>query len=202
MLTRWKVSVALTFALALVAMTLQGCQAPTIPFVSSAGAKAMPSLPAGWTWYRDGARPFAVPVPPNSQAHGYWNEVYKGDRCQQKVDLVPPVSQRGYGEGSPDRNGPELISVVVAVTCREFEPAQDNQHLTPAGTTVVGGEHAAFYTQIDEAGDQRVAIAHFGGEQYVCAYAYEFGDATPQAGDQAQVAIFDTVLKDFTYSGK
>jgi hypothetical protein len=88
------------------------------------------------------------------------------------------------------------------VTCGDFVPARDNQHLIPAGTTVVGGEHAAYYTQIDEAGDQRVAIAHFGGEQYVCAYAYEFVDATPSADDQAQVAIFETVLKDFTYYGK
>lgn len=67
---------------------------------------------------------------------------------------------------------------------------------------MLGGEHAVFYTQIDEAGDQRVAIAHFGGQQYVCSYSYEFGDATSSAGDQAQVAIFDTVLKDFSYYGK
>ncbi len=202
---RWTFVGALMLSLALVAVSLPGCQASTIPFVASASAKTMPTQPAGWTWYRDGARPIAVPVPPKWQAHGYWNEIYVGDRCQRKVDLVPPVTQRGYVEGSPDRNGPELISIVVSVTCREFDPARDNHNLTPAGTTFVGGAHATFYMQLmqlDDAGDQRVVIAHFGGEQYVCSYAYEFGDATPQAGDQVQVAIFNTVLKDFIYLGK
>lgn len=196
---RWKVSVALTFALALVAMTLPGCQASTIPVVSS--AKPTPTLPAGWTWYRDTQFPFAAPVPPGWQAHGFWNWTDPSDKhCEREVDLVPPVSQLGYTH-DPNRLFEE-VTIVVKNSCGDFVPARDNRNLSPSGQVRIGDTSGTLYTQIDEAGDQRVAIARLGGHQYVLTLTYEFGDATPSAGDQAQVAIFNTVLKDFTYFGK
>lgn len=183
-----------------VPLTLAGCQITVGPL--TVGAAPTPTLPNGWTWYHDSVYLFDVPVPPGWRANGYWNEMRVGDRCQRKVDLVPPISQRVYMP-APDRQGPELVSIVIPVTCPDFIPAVDNRHLAPAGTTKIDGATASLFTQIDEAGDQRVAIARFGGRQFVFSYYLEYGPSTPtQADDSAQIALYNTILQDFTYRGK
>lgn len=190
----------MTSGLLCVLLALAGCQLPFAP--PTAGASPTPTLPSGWTWYHDSVYPFDAPIPPGWKVYGYWNNVYSGDHCQRKVDLVPPVSQAGYRYASPDRQGPEFVSIVVAGTCPDFVPAYTDKHLSPAGTATIDGATATLYMQRDEAGDARVAITRFGGRQYVFYFTYEYGTATPQSGAQTQLTLFATLLKGFVYHGK
>ncbi len=192
---------ALASGLFCVLLALAGCQLTVGPLsLGPTPTPKLPTLPSGWTWYHDSVYPFDAPVPPHWQAHGYWNNVYSGDHCQRKVDLVPPVSQVGY-QSDPNRLF-EFISIVVATTCPDFVPAYTNKHLSPAGTGKIDGTSATLYTQIDEAGNDHAAITRFGGRQYVFYFYYEYGTATPQAGAKAEIGVFETLLKDFVYHGK
>lgn len=192
---------ALMSGLLCVLLALAGCQFSSGPLsLGPTPTPPPPTLPSGWTWYHDSVYPFEAPVPPGWQAHGYWNEISRGDHCQRKLDLVPPVSQDVY-QSNPYRL-PEFISITIATTCPDFVPARDNQHLSPAGKTTIVGAAASMYTQIDDLGDQRVAITRFGGHQYVFSFYNEYGSANPQSDDAAQLALYDTLLKDFVYQGK
>ena len=182
-------------------LALAGCQFAIGPLsLGPTPTPSLPTLPSGWTWYHDSVYPFDAPITPGWQAHGYWNDLHSGDRCQRKVDLVPPVSQASY-RSDPERLF-EFISIVVVDTCPDFVPARDNQHLSPVGTGKVDGVSATLYTEIDEAGNDHVAITRFGGRQYIFTFYYEYGTATPQSGAKAEIGVFNTLLKDFNYHGK
>ncbi len=190
-------------ALLCILLALAGCQASVGSFtVGAAPASLTPTLPSGWTWYHDSVYPFDAPVPPGWQAHGFWHWVSRTpEKCQREVDLVPPVSQAGY-VSNPDRV-PEIVKITVANTCPDFVPARDNHWLTPAGTSTIAGASAAVYTAIDDVSDQRVAIARFGGRQYVFNFYNQYGGgANARAHDAAQVALYATILKGFVYHGK
>lgn len=189
-------------ALALALLALAGCQLTLGPLsFGPTPTPAPPALPSGWTWYHDNVYSFDLPVPPGWQAHAYWNDMYVGDHCQRKVDLVPPASQSVYII-APDRQGPELVSLAIAVTCPDFDPAQDSHWLRPAGTMTIDGARATLYTASDDIGDQRMAITRFGGHQYTFSYYDEYGPTTPQSQDAAEVALYQLILKDFRYRAR
>lgn len=195
----WRMWPACVVAVAVALLALAGCQLTVGPLaLGPTPTPTLPTLPSGWTWYHDSALSFAVPVPPGWQTHGYWNDMHQGDHCQRKVDLVPPASQSVYVI-APDRQGPELVSVSAMVTCLDFIPSVDDHWLRPAGTARIDGATASLYTAIDDIGDQRVAIARFGGHQYTFSYYDEYGPVTPQSQDAAQVALYEQILKGFRY---
>lgn len=190
---------ALMSGLLCVLLALAGCQLAVSPL--SFGPMPTPTLPSGWTWYHDSVYPFDAPVPPGWQAHGFWYWFTRTpEKCMREVDFVPPVSQIGY-VSNPERV-PEMVKISVANTCPDFVPAVDDQHLSPAGTTTIDGASASVYTEIDDLGDQRVAITRLGGHQYVFSFYSEYGSANPRSGDAAQLELYNTVLKGFVYHGK
>lgn len=189
---------SLLFAL----LTLGGCQASVGSFtVGAAPASPTPTLPRGWTWYHDSVYPFDAPVPPGWQAHGFWNWTSSTpEQCQREVDLVPPVSQAGY-VSNPDR-APELVKIVVYASCADASAGQPSHWFAPADATTIDGVSASVYTAIDDVGDQRMAIARFGGLQYDFSFYNEYGPVNPRADDAAQVDLYATILNGFLYHGK
>lgn len=197
---KWKVAVigvALLISIAVLTITV----GPGVISAVSSRGSARPTLPPGWTWYHDSVYPFDAPIPPGWQAHGYWNWIgFNNDKCTRTLDLVPPVTQPRYAP-SPDGVSPEVVTLVIPTSCADFVPAMTDPHLKPSGAITIDGAKASVYMQLDEVGDQRAVIVRFGGRQYDFHFYYEYGPQTPQSGDAAQVALFNMILKNFTYHG-
>lgn len=196
-LRRWRAPWSMLFIVLLAALALPGCQVGPLTI----GAATPPTLPHGWSWYRDSAYPFDTPVPPGWQAHGYWYW-YTRDKqlCDRVVDLVPPASQPTYIEGNPDGVW-NAVRITIPNTCPEWTTA-DLHGWTHAPTTTVAGTAAQRYTRSDEAGIQQYVVTKIGGRQYVFYFDYSYTSATPQPQASRRLAIFDTILKDFFYHGQ
>lgn len=159
---------------------------------------SLPQLPKGWSWYHDHVYPFDLPVPAGWQAFGYWNEYVTGDHCVREVDLIPATWASTYHYDL--ERVPEYVSLIVPTTCANRDP-QNDQHLTPAGSTTLDNRSASLYTEIDQVGDIRAVVAQFGGHQYLLYFYNQFDAQHNPPPDASQVAIFNTVRENFTYHG-
>jgi hypothetical protein len=97
---------------------------------------------------------------------------------------------------------PERFTVSVSGACGEWNLPEDNHNFTSANQSVtVNGASASLWTSDDDYHVRRVALAHFGGHQYVFDLEYDFGPDTPASGASAQLAIYMQVLQGFKYTG-
>lgn len=189
---------AVVGALLFTLLVLAGCQVRIGPL--NLGKPTAPRLPHAWTWYHDSQYPFDAPIPPGWQAQGYWFWVTRDkEHCLRRVDLVPPVSQPGYAS-NPDRL-PAVVQIVIPTTCSGWGVAQEHDW-TDAGATTIDGASAQQYAKSDEAGIQQMAIAHLGGHQYIFYFSYEYTTETPQSQAPADIALYQTILKNFFYHGQ
>lgn len=94
---------------------------------------------------------------------------------------------------------------MIAVTCPDWIPS-DNPHLTPETQPItISGARAILYRHMGpeaESGINQMAVARFGGHQYLFTDNYTYTSVTPVAQAQENRAIYQEVLHGFIYSGK
>lgn len=200
-LKRWRAQRNMLVIALLATLALAGCQVGPLTIGAAASPK-LPTLPHGWSWYHDSVYPFDAPVPPGWQAHGYWFwYISEAQSCARIVDFVPPGSQQGYVEGTPDGLGHGVRLTIPKDNCPPWGPAQLHGW-THDKVTAIAGTSAQRYTKSDENGVQQYVVAQLGGRQYLFSFDYSYTLSRPPAQASSQVALFDTILKDFAYHGK
>jgi hypothetical protein len=160
------------------------------------------SLPAGWTWYHDTRFPFQLPIPPGWHAGAFSDGPLNDETCGWVVGILP-----GYLPGPPDKGAleyaPEEISVIVNISCPEWQPSDDPHFVPEAHSITISGATATLYdNDIPGYGVERVAVMRFGGHQYrVFMGADPSRRPVSDATVQRDLAFYKHVLRSFTYHG-
>jgi hypothetical protein len=163
-----------------------------------------PPLPEGWSWYHDVRFPYQAPIPPGWQTVAFNDWTYGTPRdCVRKAFFLPPGSHTEAEFLSPAPRVPEYISIETMVDCPE-RTASDNPNYQPLhDSLVIGGAPADFYGYgPDGYGLHRLAVAHFGGHQYLMTFVYEYESTiSPAQRQQHDLDWYMQVLRGFKYTG-
>lgn len=159
-------------------------------------------LSSSETSYYDAAFHFHLPVPIGWRANGYAVYYRAGDNCGHEVDLIPPVSEATYRQSPPGDGGVEVIRLFIPIACPGWSPLDQPQVAAHARTITISGKSATLYDgSLDGPAVDRMAVAHFGGHEYDFGFHYEVTSKTPSDQGEAQLALFMSELRGFTYTG-
>lgn len=172
----------------------------TLLVLAGCGQSTASALPAGWTWYHDTRFPFQLPIPPGWHAGAFSDGPLNNETCGWVVGILPSTEP-----GPPDKGtlayAPEIITLMVNISCREWQPSDDPHFVPEAHSITISGATAILYdNDIPGSGVQRSAVTRFGGHQYqigmhVLGSEGHLSDATVQR----DLAFYLQVLRGFTY---
>lgn len=174
---------------------LMCCAAPLIAGCAQQQQQGIPPIAQGWTWYHDSRFGFQMPVPPNWRTGSWIATPGQIADCAYHVDLLPPTSAGQPGPGA-EEDEPLLMSVVVRVKCSPWRGTQDDPHFTQEQQPItISGKPSILYDDdISGYGIQRVAVADFGGHQYL------FNLQAPPKSAQQDLTLYKQMLQGFRAS--
>ncbi|MGO8946057.1 MAG: hypothetical protein ACLQUY_00030 [Ktedonobacterales bacterium] len=149
---------------------------------------------SSWTRCSDTQFPFRVQVLPAWHAGAWENlDVDTVRDCSHDVDLLPPSTTATASRAAETRE-PELISIVVNISCPAFGLSA-NPYLTQNPMPLsISGSSASLYDNTAHPGE-KIALAIFGGHNYFFGLRRPLDKVTPDT------ALFMHVLQSFHYTG-